>query len=88
VTGAEHVLDVSLLPPPEPFERAVEAIERLGAGEFLRMRHRREPLLLFPELEQQGYDWHVQHAEEAGFEVLIWRRDDAAARAAAARAMR
>jgi len=83
--SAERLLDVSELAPPEPLERALAAADGLGPGEYLRMRHRREPCLLFPELEARGFRYLVQPGTLTAYEIFIWRRDDAAAEAAVGR---
>ncbi len=80
----ERVLDVSMLAPPEPFERVVAALERLPAGDYLRMLHHREPLLLYPWLQEHGFAWHTQPGRATAFEIFIWRATDTVARAAVA----
>ena len=42
----ERVLDVSDLEPPEPLERILDALDQLGTGDWLHVRHRREPFPL------------------------------------------
>ena len=78
----EHLLDVADLEPPEPLERALEAIGALPQGSYVRMLHRREPLLLYPILDERGFTWLVRVGDDAPLEILIWRTDDAAAKAA------
>lgn len=73
-----------MLAPPEPFERAVAALETLPAGEYLRMLHHREPLLLYPWLQEHGFEWRTRSGSATAFEIFIWRAADAAARAAVA----
>lgn len=75
----ERVLDVSDLEAPEPLERVLTALDELGEGEFLRMLHRREPLLLYPELERRGFGYLMRLEGRGRYEVLIWRHGDAAA---------
>ncbi|HJX11124.1 MAG TPA: DUF2249 domain-containing protein, partial [Candidatus Binatia bacterium] len=53
----ERVLDVSDLPPPEPLEQVTAALGNLAPGDYLRILHRREPLLLYPWLEEHGFVW-------------------------------
>ncbi|RMD71081.1 MAG: DUF2249 domain-containing protein [Gammaproteobacteria bacterium] len=72
----ERVLDVSDLPPPEPLQKALEAAENLAPGEYLRLIHRREPLLLYPQLEARGFCYRVRPGRTSAFEVLIWRQGD------------
>ena len=82
----ERRIDVSMLEPCEPMERTLEAIRRLGPGDYLRVMHRREPTPLFPLLEQAGFRWLCGPGQESAVEVLIWRMgDDIAARGAKAR---
>jgi hypothetical protein len=82
----EIPLDVSALEAPEPFQRAVEAVQGLPPGHFLHMYHRMQPLHLYPWLARQGFASDTRQGRD-GCEVFIWRRDDeAAARAAGAAA--
>ena len=82
-SGSVRLLDVSDLPPPEPFERAVEALDALAPGEALHFRHRREPRLLFPLLEGRGYRQVTVATREGEVHVVIWEGGDEAAEAAA-----
>ena len=81
---SERRLDVSALEPCEPLERTLAAASDLGPGEYLRVLHSREPLPLYPLLEQLGCAWRTRPGTATPFEVLIWRADDPAAAAAAA----
>jgi len=76
----EILLDVSDLEPCEPLERSLEAAGRLAEGDYLRVLHRREPRMLFPLLEQQGFAWEVRPKGPADYAIYIWRRDDRLAR--------
>lgn len=79
----ERVLDVSMLEPPEPLERALDAVETLRAGEYLRMIFPREPHPLFALLEQYGVEYLSDPAPGMRWEVRVWRKgDDEAGRAA------
>lgn len=86
------VLDVSQLEPPEPLQQAVAAVDTLATGVCLCLLHRREPLLLYPILEQHGFD-HITcatpHADNgtAAFRIYIWRRHDTRAEAVACQAL-
>lgn len=92
MSDALRVLDVSQLEPPEPLQQALAAIDTLATGVCLCLLHRREPLLLFPMLEQRGFD-HLTCAlppADTGmpaFHIYIWRQHDARAEAAARRAL-
>lgn len=70
------ILDVSNLAPPEPLERALERAQSLAPGEAFVLVHRREPCLLFPLLEKQGFEYATRMPEEGRVEVLIRRREE------------
>jgi uncharacterized protein (DUF2249 family) len=72
----EQVLDVSALEPCEPLEQTLKAVTDLGAGDYLKVLHRREPKLLFPVLEKLGFSWYCHQAGDAAYEVFIWRSVD------------
>lgn len=75
----EIQLDVSMLEPCEPLEKTLEAIKGLCPGDYLRVLHRREPHLLYPLLEKSGYSWRCRDDMSGGYEIFIWKTDDAAA---------
>ncbi len=77
----EKCIDVSDLEPCEPLERTLEAVRGLRPGDRLRVIHRREPRLLFPLLERDGFDWVCRRGEGGGFEILVWRAGDVKAAA-------
>lgn len=79
----EQRLDVSDLEPPEPLVRALDEAERLAPGTYLRMCHRREPCLLYGNLEARGFEHETRTGAETACEVFIWRRDDPEAEGAA-----
>lgn len=79
--SGERVLDVRGLEPPEPLERALDAVDTLQPGEWVRMIHSREPCLLYPLLEKRGFQYLAEAKSEDLHEILIWRKgDDEAAR--------
>jgi uncharacterized protein (DUF2249 family) len=68
----EQRLDVSALEPPEPLERILDALADLPAGDWLRVRHRREPYPLYGMLRNMHYHWHTRSHGPDDFEILIW----------------
>ena len=82
----QHRIDVRDLPAPEPLQKILPAIDVLGAGEFLHVIHRREPIYLFRVLEETGFA-HRQVRADSRFDIWIWRRDDALAEGAVREAM-
>lgn len=77
----ERRLDVSMLEPCEPLERTLETISTLLPGDYLRVMHRREPMLLYPLLDKAGFEWLCNEQGEDRYTILIWRRGDKVARA-------
>jgi hypothetical protein len=55
VTAIEIVLDCLDLEPPEPYERATEALRSLAPGTYLKLIVPRRPQLLYPWLRQHGF---------------------------------
>lgn len=65
-------LDVRGLPPPEPLEHVLDALDTLAPGEQLCMLIEREPHPLYRILAGNGY-CHRTTAHAAGqYEVRIW----------------
>lgn len=81
--GTERSIDVSVLGPPEPLVLTLAAVEQLQAGEYLRMRHRMKPCLLYDELNRRGYSHDTRRGSGGLCEVFIWRNGDATAADAA-----
>lgn len=74
-------LDVSELAPPEPLVRILAAVDSLGPGQALRVRHRREPFPLYQALAESGFVHRTSRLGPDRYEILIWRADDEAANA-------
>lgn len=72
-------VDVRDLEPPEPLERALAAAQALRPGELVLMTHRREPCLLYPILEKQGFSQKMIQRSPDHFEIYLWRKGDLAA---------
>lgn len=63
-------LDVRGLPPPEPMQRALEALEALEPGESLQVLTDREPTLLHQELSRR-YHAYVSESCSDGYRTTI-----------------
>ena len=72
--GQVRILDVRDLEPPAPLRLVLAEIGRLEPGTSLLMRHRREPLPLYPMLDELGFDHRSSTAADGTVEVLIWRQ--------------
>lgn len=66
-------LDVRGLPPPEPFEKIIRALQALPEGESLKVLIHREPFPLYEMLGSNGYAWQTAPLTEGDFEILITR---------------
>ena len=73
MNGAD-VLDLRALPPPEPMERVLDALDNLPAGAALRVLLAREPYPLYGMLERMGWRW--QSAWQGGDCLVTITRDD------------
>lgn len=52
-----HLLDVRGLPPCEPFERILKALDELAQGDTLEVVIDREPLPLYDWLRDNHFTW-------------------------------
>jgi len=48
-------IDVRGLPPPQPLIRILQLVQRLPGDAVVIVHHDRDPVLLYPELEQIGW---------------------------------
>ena len=67
------VLDVRGLEPPQPMIRVLEAIDRLGPGAELEVRHDRRPVFLYPQLDERGIR-HETDEPEPGLVRIVMRK--------------
>ncbi|MHC5230653.1 DUF2249 domain-containing protein [Brucella sp. LJL56] len=66
-------LDCTDMQPPEPMVRILAEVEDMPAGAVLFALLHREPLFLFPELENRGHEW-VGNFDETGITYRIMIR--------------
>jgi uncharacterized protein (DUF2249 family) len=78
----EVLLDVSDLEPPEPLVQTLEAAEQLKPGQYIRMLHRREPCMLYGNLDDNHFKYFQREGSTTAVEVFIWRENDTEAAAA------
>jgi len=64
------LLDVSGLPPPEPLEQILDALEGLAPGDRLLVRLGRQPYPLYDLLRRMGYRWEATR-DDGGWRILI-----------------
>lgn len=56
----ETELDVRGREPPDPFFMTLDCIEGLKPGDILWLRIHREPIMLYPQLQQLNIGWTVE----------------------------
>lgn len=66
-------LDVRWLPPPEPFETIMAALQQLPEEEALQVHIHREPFPLYEALGGMGYTWQTTALDDGSFKILISR---------------
>ena len=66
-------IDVRGLPPPEPFENIMHALQALPDGAELLVLIHREPSPLYDVMRKGGYTWHSQMLGEDDFRIIISR---------------
>jgi len=64
-------LDVCGLPPPEPFEKIMQALQTLPTGATLHVLIPREPFPLYAVLRDTGYTWATTPLADGNYELLI-----------------
>ena len=78
--GQVQVIDARDMVMPEPILAALAAIEKLPAGACLRLITGRDPLLLYPILDDCGCLYRRVPGDESATELVIWLSGDDAAR--------
>ncbi|GIX42896.1 MAG: hypothetical protein KatS3mg129_2629 [Leptospiraceae bacterium] len=68
------VLDVSQLPPPEPFLKIMDTLIKLKDNEVLKVLHRREPFPLYEELKKIGFNYYTKKINDQKFEIYIYKK--------------
>lgn len=82
MSSAKHELDLSLLEPPVPIEKTLDAVEGLVPGHYLSILYPREPVPLFALLDQLGIVYQSMPGPDNTWKLLAWRDGDAKAEAA------
>ena len=73
VTNQKIFLDVRGLAPPEPMQRVLEALAQLPRQAVLVVRLHREPVLLFPMIESDGWSRSSRRLAPDDWEIRLWR---------------
>jgi uncharacterized protein (DUF2249 family) len=64
-------VDARFLQSPEPFERTIEALDRLQPGGELRLLIHREPHPLYQMLQQSGYRYRAEQSGDGFWSIRI-----------------
>ncbi len=75
--GQLLTLDVSRMDPPQPMIEILQKIQELGPKDILEVSHHREPVPLYPQLEEAGFEHAIEKLGENQFRLRIWRKRDA-----------
>jgi len=67
-------LDVRELLPPEPMIKILETLSQVDENTVLLVHHHREPMMLYPKLEERGYEAVSNKIEENYFKVVITKK--------------
>ncbi len=65
------VIDNRGLQPPEPMLRILSTLEGMAAGSTLIALNDRQPLLLYPHLEEMGCRHSTEALSEGGYRITI-----------------
>ena len=64
-------IDVRDLEPPEPMVKILEMLDKVDEKTLLLVHHHREPMMLYPKLEERGYTAVANKIEENYYKVVI-----------------
>ena len=67
-------LDVHDLTPPEPMIKILENLDRIDDKSVMVVYHHREPLLLYPKLDERGYEAACNKINDEKYQVLIIKK--------------
>lgn len=73
--GRLLTLDVSQMEPPQPMIEILQKVQELGPKDVLEVGHHREPVPLYPQLEEAGFAHAIEKLGEHRFRLRIWRKD-------------
>lgn len=67
-------IDVRELEPPEPMVKILETLSQVDEETLLLVHHHREPMMLYPKLEERGYQAVTNKIEENYYKVVITKK--------------
>lgn len=69
--GDMAVLDVRGLEPPEPMVQILERLDTLRPGQRLVVLHERQPMLLYPQLDERGFLHDTEEVEPGLVRIVV-----------------
>ncbi len=69
-------LDAREMAHPEPFTRAVSALQQMDANSYLYMKNRKNPLPLLEMLNEKGFRHFSREEENGDWHILISKNPD------------
>lgn len=69
-------IDVRELPLPEPMMKILETLPQIDDQTVLLVHHHREPMILYPKLEERGYKAIANKINDNYYKVLIMKKRD------------
>lgn len=80
---AEVLVDVRHLAAPEPLRKVLDVLQDLRDGQFAHVLHRREANCLCQLIDSMGFEHRTEGDPQSGYDIWIWRGNDALAALAA-----
>lgn len=74
--GAVIHIDVRSLEPPQPLVAILALLERPDCGDEVVVHHRRDPVFLYPELVERGWEWERVPGEAGEVRLRLTRTAD------------
>lgn len=76
ITDFENIIEIDVrdLEPPEPMIKVLETLSKIDDKTALLMHHHREPIMLYPKLEERGYRAFCTKINENYFKIVIIKK--------------
>lgn len=68
-------IDVHDLQPPEPMMKILKNLHRIDEKTLMLVHHHREPILLYPILEERGYRAYCEKIGNDNYKILIGKKE-------------
>jgi uncharacterized protein (DUF2249 family) len=68
-------IDVHDLQPPEPMMKILENLNRVDEKSLMLVHHHREPVLLYPRLDERGYRAYCEKIGDENYKILIGKKE-------------